>query len=214
MEFDDRNRLEISLKRIFEYHQFEEKYYGDDILLKQIIDELDLYLNWLANLKMKYNIKQDYPLQHIAEQIFVGDFFAKDNFKYHIAAMYFSVNEIRKNLYELLKNDKDNADKITISAPKYLNVIKGQLALLNDLIIDFNELYWKIEEYFYGRERDKADEAASRADNVPYPGRCHVRGQIEVQVLEFIYRSGSHAFGSKVQRVAGRYTASLVQAAI
>lgn len=154
MEFDDRIRLETSLNTIFRHDQFEQKYCGDDILLKQVIDELDLYLNWLANLKTKYNIRKEYSLEHIAEQIFFK-YVTKDNFKYHIAAMYISVNEIQKNLNdlydELLENDKDYAEKITISEPKYSNIIKGQLALLNDLIIDFNENYWKIEEYFFQR---------------------------------------------------------------
>lgn len=154
---DYRPKLEKSLNTIFKYNQVEQKYRGDDILLKQVINELDLYLNWLSNLKTNYGIKKDYSPEHIAEQIFTC--ITKDNFKYHIEAMYMSANNIKENLYnlfnKLLENDKDCAEKIMIGDVKYSNDIKGQLALLNDLIIDFNEVYWQIEEKFCQRPQNR-----------------------------------------------------------
>ena len=131
MQNDEKYRkIEETLSNIFNSK-------NNDIYLKQILDEISIYLNWVKELKLKYRIKKEHSIEYIAQQILSK--ITKSNFKYHIEAFYISLKEVASDL-----NKIDDAYKIKISNCN--NYIKGVLALLNDLILDFNEIYWQIEE--------------------------------------------------------------------
>ncbi|MGF7441499.1 hypothetical protein [Campylobacter concisus] len=114
-----------------------------EVSLKQILDEIDIYLQWLSSIKSKYGITKEYPLEHISEQIFSD--ITRDNYKMHVLAMSITIEEVRSDLKRICQEDKDGSN---IKANSN-NCVKGLLALLNDIILDINEVLWQIEEIIF-----------------------------------------------------------------
>lgn len=142
---EEYRKIEITINRVFTYNFFQ----GDEILLKQILDEINLYLKWVDSLKVKYKIRKEHSIEHIAEQIF-SETITKNNFKYHIEAFCISLIAVKEDLNSICEAD-DDENKIKVKDCSY---IKGILALLKDLILDFNEIYWQIEEVFFNNPQD------------------------------------------------------------
>jgi len=63
MQNDEKHRkIEETLSNIFNFK-------NNDIYLKQILDEISVYLNWVQELKLKYRIKKEHSIEYIAQQI-------------------------------------------------------------------------------------------------------------------------------------------------
>ena len=114
-----------------------------EVSLKQILDEIDIYLQWLSSIKSKYRITKKYTLEHISEQIFSD--ITRNNYKMHVLAMSITIEEVRSDLKRICQEDKDGSN-IKANSNNY---VKGLLALLNDIILDINEVLWQIEEIIF-----------------------------------------------------------------
>lgn len=140
-------KIEITLSKIFAIANWE---CNDNISLQQILNEIDEYIKYVDSLKKKYSKKQkSYTDEHIAEDIFSE--ITIDNFRLHIEAFYISIKAIKDELCSICKNNEE----IKIGNYFYNGYIKGRLLLLNDIILDFNEIYWQIEEYFFNRPQPR-----------------------------------------------------------
>jgi len=138
-QLEDYREVEIILRELFDSllnKDIEKRY-----TLKDIIDAIPKYQDYIKKLKKDFGIKKDYSIEHIAEQIFNDDNIDENKCKMHILAMKIAVDDIYKELQQVYDAYKD---KITIKD----NFIKGKLALLNDIILDINELIWKCKEVF------------------------------------------------------------------
>lgn len=155
MTLESHRKIELTLATIFRYNSLAGKYEGENIELRQVLDELNDYLNYVKKLKPKYNIKKEHSLEDIAKEIF-SKIKNKDrmnhikhHFNCHIEAFEISLKDVQRDL-ELICNNEDNCN-VKVGDNLLGRYIKGRLALLRDLIFDFNEIYWQIEEYIYDR---------------------------------------------------------------
>jgi hypothetical protein len=132
---NNNQRIFSVLEKIF-YKRSDEKdeiYTWDDIF--QALSE---YISWVDKIKQDFEIKREYDIEHIAEQLFsLGDF-NKQICKYHISMLYISLKKIE---YEL----RDSEKKFNVTN----DFIKGELALLKDLVWDGSELIGACEKSIF-----------------------------------------------------------------
>lgn len=162
MTLEAHRKIESTLETIF----YNKNCDYENIKLKQVLDELEVYIKFIKSLRSRYGIKKDYSIESIAENIFSP--MLKDNYKFHIEAFYVSLLYIQENLKKsheskgfagvFIGNNVTIGDNTIIEGnAKTRNDIKisecpdarGILELLNDLIIDFRSIYWIIEKEFY-----------------------------------------------------------------
>lgn len=152
MTLESHRKIESTLSSVFRYNNFTYKYEGDNIELKQILNELEVYMKYIKRLRNRYGINKNYSMESIIEKILLP--IAKDNYKFHIQAFYESLKYVKEKLEPFCEKSNGDAknNDITVGECPY---IKGILSLLNDLIIDFNEIYWQIEEHFLNNPQDR-----------------------------------------------------------
>lgn len=138
-KLESHREIEIILRNLFNdlmpLESIEEK-----IPLSKVIEQIKEYQKWIFELKKEFGIKKNYSMEHIAEQIFSKKIFDKNMCKMHILTMEIAIKDIYDDLLHLSEQN-ENLDI-------HNHVIKGKLALLNDVILDINELIWKCKESF------------------------------------------------------------------
>ena len=145
MYLDAKTKLKYELRTIFPIIPIGNN--NSEFSLERIFSLIDDYIHIYLN-KIKENLKiiNENSLENIVREVFNQNINA-NNIKWHVLAVEYSVNIIYKELRNI-SNQVENYNIISLKNP----YIKGRLALLNDVIQDFDEFESKYECLLLGEK--------------------------------------------------------------